>query len=331
MNSEKRILNECIASVNAEQEMIGECLPMVKLKQTVAKMAPTDAPVLISGETGTGKELVARLLHGLSPRADGPFVAVNCPALPVDLFQAEVFGHEKGAFTSADHARPGRIEAARGGTLFLDEIGDLPMEIQAVLLRFLQEGTYERIGSVRPLRADVRILAATHTDLKKAVDQFRFRDDLFYRLNALHLHCPPLRDRGEDKLLLAAHFVDECTRQLGLRPHTLGKDAQRCILAYDWPGNVRELRNRILQALVLCEQNELTADDLDLADTPANERSGQDADTATLQECRMTAERAAICRALEACKGNVETAATSLKISRAQLYRLIRLHDIRTG
>ena len=307
--------------------LIGESLPVRKLRQTISKMAPTDLPVLITGETGTGKELVAQLLHQNSPRADGPFVPVNCPAVPPDLFQAEIFGYEKGAFTGADRRNPGRIDAARGGTLFLDEIGDMPQDVQAVLLRFLQESSFERLGSVEPIHADVRILAATHTDLMDAVGCGRFREDLFYRLNALHLQTPPLRDRGDDKLLLAKHFLEECSRRLGQRPHVLDQDARDCILAHDWPGNVRELKNRILQALVLCEKQKLTSRDLDLAQT-MNSADDFESSTPTLKACRKAAEQEAIKAALRTANGCVEKAAQCLGISRAQLYRLIKTHDI---
>ncbi|MDT8408141.1 MAG: sigma-54 dependent transcriptional regulator [Wenzhouxiangellaceae bacterium] len=307
---------------DAGSDLIGDSMPVRQLKLAIAKMARTDLPVMLTGETGTGKELVARMLHDQSPRADGPFVAVNCPAVPPDLFQAEVFGYEKGAFTGADRHNDGRIDAARGGTLFLDEIGDLPMDMQAVLLRFLQEGTFERLGSVKLIQADVRILAATHIDLKKAVAAGRFREDLFYRLNALHLHVPPLRDRGSDKILLAEHFVEECSAKLGLSPHCLSADARSCLMEHDWPGNVRELRNRIFQALVLCESRKLTAEDLGLAAAPASASRPPKSPT-TLRAFRQEAERQAIQSALRASGGCVKKAAQRLGISRTHLYRLL--------
>ncbi|MDT8408135.1 MAG: sigma-54 dependent transcriptional regulator [Wenzhouxiangellaceae bacterium] len=316
--------------VDGGRVLIGESMPIRKLKLAIAKISQADLPVMLTGETGTGKELVARMLHDQSSRACGPFVAVNCPAVPPDLFQAEVFGYEKGAFTGADRHNDGRIDAARGGTLFLDEIGDLPMDMQAVLLRFLQEGTFERLGSVKLIQADVRILAATHIDLKKAVAAGRFREDLFYRLNALHLHVPPLRDRGSDKILLAQHFVEECSAKLGLSPHTLSADARQRVMEHDWPGNVRELRNRILQALVLCENREITAGDLDLGIEP-EAGSGDEESLPTLKACRHAAERKAIQNALQASGGCIETAALHLAISRAQLYRLIKTHQLPTG
>ncbi|MDT8439263.1 MAG: sigma-54 dependent transcriptional regulator [Wenzhouxiangellaceae bacterium] len=315
----------------ALSSMIGTSPPMLRLKQQIARMAPTDAAVLITGETGTGKELVARALHELSPRASSPFVAVNCPAMPSELFQAEVFGHEKGAFTGATAAHAGRIEAACGGTLFLDEVGDLPVPMEAVLLRFLQEGTFERLGSVKPIRADVRIVAATHIDLLKAVKQQRFREDLYYRLCALQLRVPPLRERDDDKILLARYFLDECKTldhlQATCVPHRLAAEAEQNILQYDWPGNVRELRNCILQAVVLADGPEITCKDLRLP------RTGKDADRedqaiVTLQAARQSAERNTLQSALRACHGNTESAAQRLGISRAHLYRLIHRHRL---
>lgn len=306
-----------------KRRLIGDSLPMQKLKKAIAKIAPADIPVLVTGETGTGKELVATRLHRRSSRSKGPFIAVNCPAVPPELFQAELFGYEKGAFTGADRRNSGRIDAARGGTLFLDEIGDMPRDVQAVLLRFLQEGTFERLGSVQPITADVRILAATHTDLHAAVETGRFRQDLFYRLNALHIHAPPLRDRGADKLLLAEYFLRDCARQLGMAPHALSPDARQRILEHDWPGNVREVRNRILQALVLCEGREVTTVDLELAGTEET-GAGVNRGLPTLEECRHAAEREAIECALRASAGSVGIAAKKLAISRAQLYRLIK-------
>ena len=303
--------------------MIGESLVMRKVQQAIEKMAPTDLPVLIGGETGTGKELAARMLHHRSGRRDGPFMPVNCPALPNELFQAEVFGYEKGAFTGADRRNEGRIDAAHGGTLFLDEIGDLSLNTQAVLLRFLQEGVFERLGSSVSIRADVRVLAATHVDLWKAVEAGRFREDLYYRLTTLTLPVPPLRVRGDDVLLIANHLVETLSSQLGLRPHRLSPAARQRISAHRWPGNVRELRNCILQALVLSESEQIRPEDLGLCDSSENGRSSR-----TLKEYRRAAERTAIESALRDTGGCVGSAARRLGISKAQLYRLIHSHEI---
>lgn len=311
-------------ATEVEWTMVGESLVMQKLRHAMRKMAPTDLPVLISGETGTGKELVARKLHQGSRRCAGPFIAVNCPALPNELFQAEVFGYEKGAFTGADRQNEGRIDAAHGGTLFLDEIGDLSMNTQAVLLRFLQEGVFERLGSSISIRADVRVLAATHIDLWKAVEAGRFREDLYYRLTALTLGVPPLRMRGNDVLLLADHFVETLAADLGLRRHELTPEARGRLAAHCWPGNVRELRNAILQALVLTETRRIASSDLQLTDSATSGRTAN----RTLKECRRAAEREAIESALRDSWGSVETAASRLGISKAQLYRLIHSHEL---
>ncbi|MDZ4348675.1 MAG: sigma-54 dependent transcriptional regulator [Xanthomonadaceae bacterium] len=311
-------------SASEPPKLIGESMAMRALRKTIQKAAATTAPVLITGETGTGKELVAHLLHQQSGRAHGPFVAVNCAALPASLFQAEVFGYEKGAFTGAYRRNAGRIEAAEGGTLFLDEIGDLALDMQVILLRFLEEGTFERLGSVDTIHADVRIVAATHIDLEQACRTGRFREDLFYRLNALHVQTPPLRDRGEDIEHLAVHFLAELGEELGLRAHQLAPDALARIRQHAWPGNIRELRNRVRQALVMCESEMLTVADLDLESTRAT-NPPPDAPL-TLRQARHQAERQAIERALLACGGKIPATARCLGVSRAQLYRLLERH-----
>ena len=313
-----------IPTANATPKLIGESMAMRALRKTIEKAAATTAPVLITGETGTGKELVAHLLHLHSTRADGPFMAVNCAALPAALFQAEVFGYEKGAFTGAYRRNAGRIEAAEGGTLFLDEIGDLALDMQVILLRFLEEGTFERLGSVDTIHADVRIVAATHIDLAKACRTGQFREDLFYRLNALHVQTPPLRDRGEDIERLAEHFLAELGEEMGLRSHRLAPEALARMREHAWPGNIRELRNRVRQALVMCDNEMLTVADLDLEMTQA---AGIPNDAPqTLRQARLQAEKQAIEQALLACGGKIPATARCLGVSRAQLYRLLERH-----
>lgn len=306
--------------------LLGESAPVLELRKRIERVARVDAPVLITGETGTGKELVAQLLHRQSSRAEGPFVAVNCAALPEGLFQAELFGYEKGAFTGAWKRTAGRVESAQGGTLFLDEIGDLRLDNQVALLRFLQEGVFERLGSHESISADVRIMAATHEDLEKACREGRFRDDLYYRLNTLNVHTAPLRERGQDVIILAEHFMQELARRHGLNGHALSLDARIHLAAHSWPGNVRELRNRVLQALAMCENRLISAADLGLQHAVSSlclEATG-----GSLRESRRSAERAAIERALLESDGNVERAADRLDVSRAQLYRLIKLHHL---
>lgn len=317
----------CVGAGAPVLPLIGKCEAIVALRKATAKVAATDAPVLITGETGTGKELVAHQIHAQSSRLRGPFIAVNCAALPASLFQAEVFGYEKGAFTGAYRRNPGRIEAASGGTLFLDEIGDLVPDMQVALLRFLEEKTFERLGSVEPIHADVRVVAATHADLEKACREGGFREDLFHRLNALHLHSPPLRERGGDILRLARHFIGELSCELGMPVRELDEAATRRLAEYPWRGNIRELRNCIRQALVMCEGERLTVADLSLDGAASMLRPGDRRTTVKpLRECRKIAERRAIEQALRHTGGQIAPAASLLGISRAQLYRLIERH-----
>ena len=234
------------------------------LNSTMAKVeqvAATDATVLILGETGTGKELIARAIHNLSPRTNRPLVKVNCAALPANLIESELFGHEKGAFTGAMARKPGRFELADGGTIFLDEIGDLPLALQVKLLRVLQEGEFERIGSTQTLHVDVRVIAATNRDLDKLVEEKNFREDLFYRLNVFPLLLPPLRARGGDMPPLVHHFVEKYSKKLGKEIDTIPQKVMAALQAHDWPGNVRELENIIERALILSRGTTLRLDD----------------------------------------------------------------------
>jgi DNA-binding NtrC family response regulator len=311
--------------------MVGDSMPMMALRKSISNMVKfigvpdIIAPVLITGETGSGKELVARIIHEQSNRASGPFVAVNCAAIPDGLFQAEIFGVEKGAFTSAYRDNAGRIDAAQGGTLMLDEIGDLSLDVQISLLRFLEEGVFERLGNVKARHADVSIITATHIDLEDACRKGTFREDLFHRLNALRVRVPPLSARGRDVISIAEFYIHELSRQFGLRDHTLEPEARERLMQHTWPGNVRELRNRIMQALVVTEGPALSSKDLDLITCDNQENNGSGTtEVRSLQDCREAAERRAIASALSDAKGDVETAAKCLGISRAQLYRLIR-------
>lgn len=240
----------------AESEKMKEILALVK------QVADSRATVLITGESGTGKEVIAKTIHRLSPRADAAFVAVSCAALPETLLESELFGYERGAFTGADSMRRGRFEVADGGTLFLDEIGEVPPAIQVKLLRVLQERQIERLGSSVPIDVDVRLIAATNRDLRKAVDEGQFREDLFYRLQVLHIELPPLRERKEDVIPLALHFIERYAAENGTQLSGLSKDAERLLLRYSWPGNVRELENAMERAVVLAprDKTELTPD-----------------------------------------------------------------------
>lgn len=288
-----------------------------------------DSPVLITGETGTGKELVARMLHEQSPRSACPFMPMNCAALPSGLFHAEIFGHERGAFTGANRRYIGRVESAEGGSLLLDEIGELPMDMQVVLLRFLEEGIFERLGSIVPIQANVRVIAATSSQLERDCQTGRFREELYYRLNSLRVRTPPLRDRGSDIELLASHFLKEFTRDMGLPKYEFAPDALLAMRNHEWPGNVRELRNRIRQSLVLGDSRLLHARDLELDINDRESIRNGDESPPSLQECRNRAELKAIQRVLNDANGDVATAAARLRVSRAQLYRLIRRHRLR--
>ncbi|HTM28503.1 MAG TPA: sigma-54 dependent transcriptional regulator [Rhodanobacter sp.] len=287
------------------------------------KYAPVALPVLITGETGSGKEVAARALHELSNRCKQPFVAINCGALPLNLVQSELFGHERGAFTGANARRIGHFESAAGGTVFLDEIGDLPLDAQTSLLRLLQEGMLVRVGSSQPVKLDVRVLAATHVDLELAVAQGRFREDLYYRLNVLRLHMPPLRERGGDVELLAQHFLDEFRSQHHGRARGFSSGARRAMREFAWRGNVRELLNRVQRAAVVTESSLISAADLDLQTTPVKPSPGT-----SLGLTRVSAEREAVLNCLRESHYNISECARRLNVSRVTVYRLCKKHQL---
>jgi two-component system response regulator HydG len=301
--------------------MVGRSAAIAGLRRLIRKAGPAGAPVLVAGESGTGKELVAKALHDCSGRAQGPFVAVNCGGVAPSLIHSELFGHERGAFTGASAQRRGLIEAAHGGTLFLDEIAELPLELQATLLRFLQEKVIHRVGATRHVAADTRVIAASHVDLQAAVNAGRFREDLFYRVNVLQLVVPPLRERRDDIPLLAGHFLERGCAELGVRARGFGRPAMQALVAHDWPGNVRELNNRVQRALLLAEQRLIVPGDLGLA--PERVQASE-----TLAWIRRQAERGAVRSALERGSHNVTLAARELGISRMTLYRLMARHGI---
>ncbi|WP_065758422.1 sigma-54 dependent transcriptional regulator [Pseudomonas defluvii] len=305
-------------------ELLGDSYPIRELRKLLSKLAPTESPVLIRGESGTGKELVARTLHRLSQRRDNPFVAINCGAIPEHLIQSELFGHEKGAFTGAHQRKVGRIEAANTGTLFLDEIGDLPLELQANLLRFLQEKHIERVGGSQPIPVDVRVLAATHVDLESAITRGRFREDLYYRLNVLQVVTAPLRDRHGDLSMLANHFSHFYSQETGRRPRSFSEDALAAMGRHDWPGNVRELANRVRRGLVLAEGRQIEAQDLGLHGLAL-----EVVPIGTLEDYKQRAERQALCDVLNRHSDNLSVAARVLGVSRPTFYRLLHKHQIR--
>jgi len=307
---------------SGEFEMVGTSPQMQNVFRAIRKLARVDAPVLIIGESGTGKELAALAIHERSDRARGPFVAVNCGALPRNLIQSELFGHEKGAFTDAHARQIGRIEAASGGTIFLDEIGDLPLDLQVNLLRFLQEQTIERVGSTRSIPVDVRVIAATHVDIEKQIEAGKFREDLFYRLNVLRLEIPPLREREGDVEILARFFFDKFASAQRSTAKGFSRQALVTMSTYSWPGNVRELINRVRRATVMCEARLISPAELGLERRESSRRR-----VMTLEQWRAHAEREAVSNALRRNRKNVTQAAHELGISRMTLYRLMdRLH-----
>lgn len=305
-----------------DMQLVGQSAAIQHLRRQIAKVAQAEAPVLIWGESGSGKELTAQAIHNHSRRASGPFIAVNCGAIPASLIQSELFGYERGAFTGAAKEKRGLIESAAGGTLFLDEISDLPLELQANLLRFLQERTINRIGSSRSIEVDVRVIAASHMRLQDAVTAGRFRDDLLYRLNVLPLTVPALRERTEDLELLVSHFFKMFAHEKSPRLTGFSNRAMLAIKAYGWPGNVRELINRIRRAMVMSEGRLITPEDLGLQ-VPAELRNGE-----ALEEARIRAERDAIHVCLRGSGSNVTRAARDLGVSRMTLYRLMEKHGI---
>ncbi len=301
----------------AFEGMLGDSTPMQAVFTTIRKVATSDAPVLILGESGTGKERVALAIHQKSNRKDGPFVAINCSAIPESLIESELFGHEKGAFTGAHAQRKGRIESANGGTLFLDEVGEIPLLLQVKLLRFLQEQRIERVGGRQEIQVDARVLAATNVDLKKNMGEGKFREDLFYRLAVVQLSMPPLRERGEDVALLAHFFTQQFATQNGKRGMALSQDAVRAIHHHPWPGNVRELQNRIKRAVIMAESKRLTPEDMELA-APAAPSFGS-----SLKSARENLEREMIKEALRKSGGSITNAAAELGVSRPTLYELL--------
>ena len=284
-----------------------------------SRVAPTEATTCLQGESGTGKEVVASLIHSLSPRRRGPFVAINCAALPEQLLESELFGFERGAFTGAQTSKPGQVELAAGGTLFLDEITEMTPTAQAKFLRLLQEREFLRLGGTRPIRANVRVIAATNQDLREAVGKGKFRADLYYRVNVFDIQLPPLRERKEDIPVLAATFLMEFSRQTANRPPELTLGAMDALLHHEWPGNVRELRNVLERATIVCENGSIRVDDLSLRSSPTTIADSTDLEVL---------ERSAIERVMLEVDGNKVKASRQLGISRTQLYIRLRKYGL---
>jgi two-component system NtrC family response regulator len=328
----KFLLGRCIYVVNLEREyrqlqehgratnfegMLGTSPQMQGVFAYIRKVAKATAPVLLLGESGTGKEMAALAIHRMSLRKDGPFIAINCNAIPENLLESELFGHEKGAFTGAHAQRKGLMESAGGGTLFLDEIGELPPPIQIKLLRFLQEQRFQRVGGRQEIQIDTRIIAATNVDLKQAVANGRFREDLYFRLAVVVIKLPPLRDRGEDVDLLAREFLQQFAAQSDKDSLRFAPDAVRAVKRHTWPGNVRELQNRIKRAVIMADGKRITASDLELT------AGAEVVPAATLKEARENLEREMVEETLKRHGGRISSAAADLGISRPTLYELM--------
>jgi len=316
------------AEANLEHNIVGESARMKEVFQFIRRVAPTDSTVLILGESGTGKELIARAIHRNSPRAESPFVAVNCAAITETLLESELFGHEKGAFTGATAQKKGKVEIANGGSLFLDEIGELAPGLQAKLLRVLQEREFERVGGTRPIRLDIRLIAATNRNLAEAIESGSFRRDLYYRLNVVALSMPALRERRDDILPLAEHFIAKFGRKGNTRMRMISSEAQACLVNYDWPGNVRELENAIERALVLGSGDTILPDDLPEAilegGAPTLDQSGK------YHGAIKESKKQLVLQALQQTNGSYVEAAKVLGIHPNSLLRLIRNLNIKT-
>jgi transcriptional regulator with PAS, ATPase and Fis domain len=314
-------LTEALRSKTGHGRVVGQSPQWKEVLKRATQVGETETTVLLSGESGTGKEVVARFIHRASPRRDGPFVALNCAALPEQLLESELFGYERGAFTGAQQAKPGQIELAAGGVLFLDEVSEMSPSAQAKFLRVLQEREFQRLGGTRPQKANVRVIAATNRDLRKAVERGDFREDLYYRLQVFDIRIAPLRERPGDILDLSEAFLEEIGRSFGRPPAGLTREARDALVGYDWPGNVRELRNALERAAILCEGGLIAAHHLSL------QRIRPLQPVAAVTDLNVL-EREAIEQALRECNGNKARAAKRLGLSRTQLYVRLRKHDL---
>jgi len=319
-----------IASASADKTVLGRMITgapeMVKVARTIERIAKTSVSVMLLGASGTGKELLAQGLHEVSDRADGPFVAINCAAIPENLLESELFGHEKGSFTGAVKTTEGKIESAHGGTLFLDEVGDIPLPLQVKLLRFLQERTIERIDGRKAIAVDTRIVCATHQDLAKMIGEGTFREDLFYRLAEIVVRIPGLAERHGDPVLLAKVFLKRFAAEMNPAVTGFAPDALAAIDAHDWPGNVRELENRVKRAVIMADRKLVNAEDLDFA----GDGEAGDSQLLNLKAAREQTDRRVIRHALARSEGNISSTAKLLGISRPTLYDLMRQYDLQS-
>jgi transcriptional regulator with PAS, ATPase and Fis domain len=311
-------------SSNTHLRIVGESAPWREVLRKATQVAATDTTVLVTGESGTGKEVVARLIHRASPRSHGPFVALNCAALPEQLLESELFGYERGAFTGAQQAKPGQVELAAGGVLLLDEVSEMTLAGQAKFLRVLQEREFQRLGGTRRLTANVRVVAATNRDLARAVERGTFREDLFYRLNVFDIPIAPLRERTDDILPLSAAFLEEIAQSFGRPAASLTTPAREALIRHEWPGNVRQLRNALERAAIVCEGSLIQPEDLALSTGP---RTSLQSAASAISDLRVV-ERETIARVLHETRWNKSMAATRLGLSRTQLYERIRKYGL---
>ncbi|MBN2184714.1 MAG: PEP-CTERM-box response regulator transcription factor [Candidatus Krumholzibacteriota bacterium] len=320
------------------ENIISMSAGMLDIFDAVKKIAPTDVSVLITGESGTGKELIARAIHARSPRKNRPFIPINCGAIPENLLESELFGHEKGSFTGAVSSKPGKFEIAEGGTIFLDEIGELPLALQVKILRFLQDHVIERVGGQQQIQLDIRVIAATNRDLSKMIGERTFREDLYYRINTINISLPPLRDRGQDILLLAMHFLHHFNSEFSRNVRAFGQSARNVLYSHSWPGNVRELENRVKRAVIMTSGRIIQPEDMDLVFPGPEDEKNKQAESAparippeagvSLKEAREDLEQRMIIDVLLRFSGNVSAASQELKISRPTLHDLMKKHEI---
>ena len=334
---ENQRLRSQLKSADSFSGIVGKNKRMKKIYQLIQKVSPTPASVLISGESGTGKELVARAVHNNSPRENKPFIAVNCAALAANLLESELFGHEKGAFTGATTMRKGRFEVADGGTIFLDEISEIPLELQSKLLRVLQEKTFERVGGTKTIKVDVRVVSATNKDLKEEVSAGKFREDLFYRLNVIHLHLPPLRERLDDLPLLVDAFIEKYRKVLNLESLSVSSEATKLLLKLPWEGNVRELENTIERAAILCSDGVIDVEDVQPEEMYSSENGWQPGsdlsqmipESVTLNEVLYAIEEKMLIKALEDTNYVQTRAAEQLGITKSLLQYKMKKYNLK--
>jgi len=325
----RRLLKDLERVQQPFKEIISDCERMEEVLETVRRVSTNDETVLIQGESGTGKELIARAIHYNSGRKDKPFVPVNCGAIPENLLESELFGHEKGAFTDAHIQRKGKLELAQNGTVFLDEIAELAPALQVKILRFLQEREIERVGGRERIQIDVRVLAATNRDIKEEIERGKFREDLYYRLNVISIYLPPLRERGEDAILLANDFLNRFGQDMKININGFNDEALKALRSYDWPGNIRELENKVRRAIIMARGAYITPEDLDLPDS--KKQPFKQPGILTAKEARDRLESQYIIEALRRSNGNVTRAAESIGITRGTFYNLMKKYGVDVG